>query len=146
MEKSLVFTKIYEESEYNGYIATDEYICYENNKIPVKALWDTGSSDSVISSDLAKRLGLHSVGKAKINSSGSTYQSGLYEVVLLLDEKETINLHVMESHQLDKSGIDMLIGLDVICLGDFALSTYDGTICLSFRMPSKGLINFNDNS
>lgn len=144
MKKSLVFTKIYEESEYNGYIATDEYICCENNKIPVKALWDTGSSDSVISSNLVKRLKIHSVGKAKINSSGSTYQSRLYEITLLLAEQQPINLYVTESHQLDKSGIDMLIGLDIIGLGDFALSTYDGTICLSFRMPSKGLIDFND--
>lgn len=42
-----------------------------------------------------------------------------------------------------KENKNMLIGLDVICLGDFAISTYDGTVCFSFSYPSQGFIDFN---
>lgn len=143
MSKPLIITKKYSETEFNACIMTDGHINRNGNSISVKALWDTGSSESVIASELVKKLNLRPIGNTIIGSSGATIKSNVYELDFLLAEKQHILLNVTESSQLNGSGIDMLIGLDVICLGDFAISTYDGTVCFSFRYPSQGLIDFN---
>jgi hypothetical protein len=39
-------------------------------------------------------------------------------------------------------GSDILIGMDIINRGDFAVTNYDGTTKFSFRMPSQGHIDF----
>jgi hypothetical protein len=39
-------------------------------------------------------------------------------------------------------GCDMLIGMDIIGLGDFAVSNYSGRTLFSFRMPSLTEIDF----
>jgi hypothetical protein len=40
------------------------------------------------------------------------------------------------------NGCDMLIGMDVINLGDFAVTNYNGRTMFSFRMPSADRIDF----
>lgn len=143
MDNTLVITKKYEESNFSGVITTNENIYHNNTLVPIKVLWDTGSSISVISSDLVKKLNLKSIGLSYLNGTNSFNKSNIYEIILLLAEEQRITLHVTESHQLKDNGLDFLIGLDVICMGDFAISTYDGTVCFSFRYPSQGLIDFN---
>jgi hypothetical protein len=39
-------------------------------------------------------------------------------------------------------GADMLIGMDIIGLGDFAVSNYNNKTVFSFRMPSMDTIDF----
>lgn len=41
------------------------------------------------------------------------------------------------------SDINMLIGMDLINMGDFAVTNYAGKTMLSFRMPSIQQIDFN---
>ena len=142
MNELLVFTKKYLESEFNGCIITNEHICRGNDIFPVKALWDTGSSESVISSDLAEKLKLESVGMSNVSSSGSAFISKVYNIIVLIAERQKISLQVTESNQLAENDIDILIGMDVITLGDFAISSYNGEICFSYRYPSQGLIDF----
>ena len=142
MNEPLVITKKYSEEEFELYIITDEHIICNNNSFPVKALWDTGSSESVISSEIAKKLNLKRVGKAKVDSTGSNFQSQVYEMDLLLGEKQIFWLNVTESSELNKAGLDVLLGMDVISLGDFAISAYNESIYFSFRYPPQGLIDF----
>lgn len=145
MNEPIVITEKYKESEIMGCIITDEHIYQdENNIIPIKALWDTGSSGTVISSNLVKKLGLKPIGKSIVKSSGSSFKSGVYNIDLLLAEKQIFELQVTESDQLDNSEIDILIGMDVITLGDFAISTVGEEICFSFRYPSQGFIDFKE--
>lgn len=142
MNKSLVITKTYPISEFPSCIITEENICIANHNILVKGLWDTGSSDSVISSDFVKKHNLQPIGTATVGTIGATSKSNIYSIDFLLAQKQHISLNVTKSSQLCGSGFDMLIGLDVITLGDFALTTTDDIICFSFRYPSKGLIDF----
>lgn len=109
---------------------------------PIKGLWDTGSSESVISSDFVKKLNLLPIGIATVGTTGMTSKSNVYKLHFVLAEKLHITLNVTESDQLSGSGIDMLIGMDVITLGDFAITSYGDTICFSFRYPSHGHIDF----
>ena len=142
MNKSLVITKKYPISEFSSCIITEENICIENHNILVKGLWNTGYSESVISSDFVQKYNLQPIGTATVGTTGVTLKSNIYAIDFLLAQKQHIFLNVTESSQLCGSGFDMLIGLDVITLGDFTLTTTDDTICFSFRYPPKGLIDF----
>ena len=37
----------------------------------------------------------------------------------------------------------MLIGMDIITLGDFAITNLNGQTVMSFRLPSSGRIDFS---
>jgi hypothetical protein len=50
------------------------------NGIETTALWDTGASRSVVSTDLVTSLGLTPVGTTKVNHAGGTAQSNTYLV------------------------------------------------------------------
>lgn len=54
MSEPIIFTKKYKELVFDGFLITDEHIDYNSKLIPIKTLWDTASSESVISSNLAK--------------------------------------------------------------------------------------------
>ena len=58
MNDLILFTKKYEVPTFDGFLITDEAIINDNKLIPIKALWDTGSSESVISNNLANKLNL----------------------------------------------------------------------------------------
>lgn len=53
---------------------------------------------------------------------------------------ETLAAGFPEFSQDDSVGI--LIGMNVICKGDFAISNYEGRTAMSFRFPSMGMIDF----
>ena len=142
MNDPIVFTKTYKTSNFDGVLITNEHICINDKLIPIKALWDTGSSESVISSNLVNTLSLRSIGSALLNGTSLSCKTNIYEVILLLAEKQRISLQVTASPQIGESGIDLLIGLDVISMCDFAISTNDENLCMSVRFPSQGLIDF----
>lgn len=142
MNDPVVFTKKYKASNFDGTLITNEHIYLNDKLIPIKALWDTGSSESVISSNLVKKLSLRSIGSALLNGTSLSCKTKIYEIIFLLAEKQRISLQVTESSQIGNSGIDLLIGLDVIGMCDFAISTDDENLYMSIRFPSQGLIDF----
>lgn len=142
MNDLILFTKKYEVSTFDGFLITDEAIINDNKLIPIKALWDTGSSESVISNNLANKLNLCSIGSALLNGTSLSCKTNIYEVVLLLAKKQQIILHVTGSPQIGDNNIDLLIGLDVISMCDFVISTDNKNLCMSVRFPSQGLIDF----
>jgi len=144
MIKPIVLTKKFKTSDFDGFLVTDEHIEHNGKLIPINALWDTGSSESVISCKLVRKLSLQSIGTAFLNGTNSANKTKLYEITFILANQQRINLQVTESPQIEGSGIDLLIGLDVISMCDFALSTDDKSICMSIRYPSRGsLIDFS---
>ena len=52
------------------------------------------------------------------------------------------NLIVMDS-EIGKQGIDVLIGMDIISMGDFAVSNFDGKTQFSFRIPSQEHVEYS---
>lgn len=142
MSDPIVFTKKYKISNFDGFLTTDEHIDHNGKLIPINALWDTGSSESVISSNIVKELSLQSVGSALLNGTSLSCKTKIYEIILLFAEKQRIALQVTESPQIGGSGIDLLIGLDVISMCDFAVSSDNENVCMTVRYPSRGLIDF----
>lgn len=48
---------------------------------------------------------------------------------------------VMDS-EIGSQGIDVLIGMDIISNGDFAISNYEGRTQFSFRLPSQEHVEY----
>ncbi len=140
MEDILTFTEIY--NDFDGRIITSEAVIYNNIEEKISVEWDCGATRCSISKELAEKLNLKPCG---VNNTISTTQSvptNVYEIILVLHDIMEVPVIVDAVPNIHSTGIDMLIGMDVISLGDFAISTYNGETCFSFRYPSKGLIDF----
>lgn len=48
----------------------------------------------------------------------------------------------MDFRKIGEQGIDVLIGMDVISKGDFAISNYNGKTQFSFRIPSQNDVDY----
>lgn len=105
------------------------------------AVWDTGATRSVITQSVVDALDLKPIGFTQVHhAQGVTKKAPEYLVNIGLPN------HVMfTSVRATKgilSGIDVLIGMDIIGSGDFAVTYFQGKTRFSFRMPSCEAIDF----
>lgn len=106
------------------------------------ALWDTGASVTCISSDVVTRLGLVATGKKTIKTpSGSSTVNTYLISVTLPDNMNIPDVEVCDS-KIGDQGFDVLIGMDIITKGDFAVSNFNGTTVFTFRIPSVSLTDY----
>lgn len=114
----------------------------EKEHVPVKAQWDTGATGTCISKELANKLKLIPTGLVNVHTSSGIGTMNKYMINLVLNnEVRFVNLSVMDS-EIGKQGIDVLIGMDIISNGDFAVSNYDGKTYFSFRLPSQEHVEY----
>jgi len=106
------------------------------------AMWDTGATGSVITQTLAQKLNLTATGSVMVNHAGGRSPSNTYIVNLYLPNKVLIpGVPVIECP--DTVGdFSVIIGMDIICSGDFAITNYKGITRVSFESPSNQIINF----
>ncbi len=105
------------------------------------AIWDTGATASVITRKVAEECGLKSIGIAKVFTAGGEHRSPVYLISLFLPNKVVIpQLRVTEG--VLPGDAEVLIGMDIIGQGDFAVTNKDGKTTFSFRMPSIERIDF----
>lgn len=112
---------------------------------PIKqfqALWDTGASASSISERVVEALGLMPISIADNYTAAGIVQVKMYYVNMLLPNGVLLPEMFVSCCQLED--IDVLIGMDVICKGDFALTNSDGKTTFSFQVPSSQKIDFNN--
>lgn len=105
---------------------------------PFKAVWDTGATRSVVTRRVSRHL--DPVGVTQILGVNSETIVFTYFASLLLPNNEVVRLQVAEVESA--AGPDVLVGMDIIALGDFAVSSYEGTTSFTFRMPSQERIDF----
>ncbi|MDR0294113.1 MAG: retroviral-like aspartic protease family protein [Oscillospiraceae bacterium] len=104
------------------------------------AVWDTGATGTTISYRLAETLNLVAVSKMKAHTpSGSYMANGYYIDIYLPNGVKIEKTLAMEANLLD---FDVLIGMDIIGLGDFAVSNYRGKTCFTYRIPSMARFDF----
>lgn len=116
------------------------------NKVSTIAIWDTGAMASVITKEVAEALGISPSGSVPIKGVTGEYISNTYFVKITLNnENITVKRVVAESESISyKKGRGLLIGMDIITLGDFAISNYNGKTVMTFRVPSVQKIDFVD--
>ena len=109
---------------------------YNNQVVEGRALWDTGATNTCISNHIVDVLKLIPLGQIKINTPSGFKDVNTYLIDIILPNNVQIqNVQVCDS-EIGKQGIDFLIGMDIINLGDFAVSNYNHATTFSFRMPS----------
>lgn len=136
------FTNVYNKIERR--IRTLSHIEYNNKNMTALSLWDTGASCSCVSEEVIKQLGLVAVSKVSILTPSSKIPEirDLYIVTIELPNKVLIPNVSVCSSEIGKQGIHLLIGMDIISKGDFAISNFNNKTIFSFRFPSCEDINF----
>ncbi|MCL2101130.1 MAG: retroviral-like aspartic protease family protein [Fibromonadales bacterium] len=105
------------------------------------AIWDTGATNSVISEKVVYSLDLEPTGKEIVyHANGKSLVNTHGVNILLPNDVVFTTLKVTEGIL---SGIDVLIGMDIILKGDFAISSFCGKTKFSFQIPSTHDIDFS---
>ena len=104
------------------------------------AIWDTGAEMSSISEKMVQTLGLAPVGRARNYTAGGEIEVNIYVVNILLPCE--VNFVMVPVTGNDLGDADMLIGMDIISQGDFAVTNVDGKTTFSFRVPSIERIDY----
>lgn len=101
------------------------------------AQWDTGATNTCISERVVRELNLIPTGKAHIQTPSGSAVRNEYKVDIKLQNENVYikNVYVIDS-EIEKQGIDILIGMNIINLGDFSVSNYNGYTSFTFRTPS----------
>jgi predicted aspartyl protease len=114
-------------------------------KIKVKAIWDTGAECSLITHEAAVKLDLKPVSKELMSTpSDKNVPTNVYFINIILPN--TARITGIRAFEGTLNSADMLIGMDVISLGDFAVTNNNGRSVFSFRIPSMTEIDFCKNS
>lgn len=109
--------------------------------LPVKALWDTGATGSVVTPKTATTLGLISTGIKNSNTAGGIRQAKTYVVNIYLPQGVAFP-GIQVSDCVDTGGFDAILGMDIIAQGDSVISNYNGHTWLTFRYPSSGAVDY----
>lgn len=105
------------------------------------AIWDTGATSSVITQKVANDCGLKPIGMAKVHHAKGETTTRVYLASVFLPNKVVIpQVRIIEG--VIAGDADVLIGMDIIGAGDFAVTNKDGKTTFSFRMPSIERIDF----
>lgn len=130
-------------------IITPSHICQAYNlgdKRPhpalhnIQALWDTGASITTISEKIAHSLGLVPIGFENVAHAQGVGKAKVYKVNILLPNG--IEFHSLRVLEGNLTGFDVLIGMDIITNGDFAITHSDGKTTFTFRIPSVEKLDF----
>ncbi|MCL2097911.1 MAG: retroviral-like aspartic protease family protein [Bacteroidales bacterium] len=106
----------------------------------VTALWDTGATGTVITKKLAETLQLEPQGQVKnYHANGECITNVYYINIFLPNEVGFSALRVIEG---DLNGIDILIGMDIIGMGDFAVTHPEGKTKFTFQIPATHDFDF----
>ncbi len=105
------------------------------------AIWDTGATNTVVTRKIVKDCGLKQVGVITMNTTNGNRLSKQYLISLFLPNSVAVysTLLVCEANV---AGANVLIGMDVISQGDFALGSPNGKTIFSFRIPSQQATDF----
>jgi hypothetical protein len=120
------------------------YVPGTMNQVTVTGIWDTGAEKSVITQKIVDALGLQPTGIGDNQTAGGIVKAQKYMVTFglppdIIIEGAEVSALPLPSH------CDVLIGMDIIGLGDFSITNHNGDTCMSFRVPSMHEIDFVKN-
>ena len=108
------------------------------------AIWDTGATGTVINQKVINECGLKPIGIAEVSTANEKRLSSVYLVSIFLPNRVYFpQLRVTEG---TISEADVLIGMDIMTQGDFAVTNSDGRTTFSYRWPSAKRIDFVEES
>lgn len=110
-----------------------------------KALLDTGATDSGITKKVAEECGLIATDKAMVQFPSGMQECDVYLVDIYLPENVLISRvrasEIEPQESLENEPLDVLIGMDILSQGDFAMSNFQNRTMFAFRYPSMADID-----
>ena len=113
------------------------------------AIWDTGATHSAITKRVVDDLGLQPTGVRETRHAGGKSSNNTYLVNIALPNKVMVpHVRVTEVQLIPDDNVSdnkqpqLLIGMDIIGLGDFAVTNVNNKTIFSFRVPSVQEIDF----
>ena len=110
-----------------------------------RGLWDTGASKSSITQRIVDDLNLIPVGNTNISTANGIVAVNTYFVDFGLPNGVTVKNVLVSCADLGDD-IDVLIGMDIIRHGDFAITNTNKKTTFSFRTPSIQEIDYVEES
>jgi hypothetical protein len=120
----------------------DVLIPNTNKNISTKAIWDTGATASVISAKIITDLGLIPTGMSQVHTANGIVNQPTFIVDIKLPNNVTVKDVTVTRVDSLSGGCDVLIGMDIINIGDLSITNHNGVTCMSFRIPSSHEIDY----
>ena len=141
-KKYTAFTEVY--SHISRDLISTATIISNGKEYKTKlAMWDTGASFTCISNKIIQELNLQPFDEIKMYTpSGIDIRERYHVGIKLATEAVYIEDVVVADSEIDKQGLDVLIGMDIITMGDFSVSNYNGKTVFSFRFPSLEVTDY----
>ena len=119
--------------------ALESYVAVggEGSMMAVNALWDTGSTESLISEKIVKMIEPILKNKSKYVTRDIVIECETYAVSLSLSDEITFRDVLMKKADLSDKNVDIIIGMDIISRGDFEIRNYNNLVEFAFRIPPK---------
>jgi predicted aspartyl protease len=107
------------------------------------AVWDTGASNTLVTKKVSDECGLKPTGVASVGTSKGEMRTPTYFISIGLPNRVGFpQLRVLSGEVKDA---DVLIGMDIIGAGDFAVTNHNGKTVFTYRFPSCECIDFVKN-
>ncbi|GAI99903.1 unnamed protein product, partial [marine sediment metagenome] len=104
--------------------------------LTIRALWDTGATNCIIAPDIVKKLGLKPVTFTNVMHGGGIEENKpVYKINIYLPNSVYIPF-INATEGIINGQFDLIIGMDIITLGDFAISNINNQSVVTFRVPS----------
>ena len=101
----------------------------------IHGVWDTGASSTAISEEIVKKLQLPTISMEQVHTANGVTVATKHVIDLFLPNKVVIKDLIVTSAKLAEP-VQILIGMDVISMGDFSVSNFNNQTTISFRIPS----------
>ena len=121
-------------------LAFDPSISPPPSQTEFDAIWDTGATASVISQNVVQKCGLIPTGMIQVHTANGMCLCNTYLVSIGLPNKVGISSVRVTEAKLGKE--DVWIGMDIIAMGDFAITNFEGKTVFSYRTPSVAKTDF----
>jgi len=109
--------------------------------VKYQGIWDTGATGSVITQKVVSQLKLKPTGMANVHGAHGVRTVNTHLVNIVLPSEVGIpGVRVTEGDL--PAPTDVLIGMDIIGQGDFAVTNFKERTVFSFRTPSLEVIDF----
>ena len=105
------------------------------------AIWDTGATHTAISSSVVKKCKLRPIGMTKVSTASGVTTASVYLINIVLPNSVAFSRIKVTEGEMG-TGADVLIGMDIMKIGDFAVTNHNRKTVFSFKVPSTETIDF----
>jgi predicted aspartyl protease len=105
------------------------------------AIWDTGATHTAISHQVVAKCNLRPIGMTNVSTASGITTAPVYYINIILPNNVAFSQIRVTEGKMGKNA-DVLIGMDIMRIGDFAVTNHNGKTVFSFKVPSTELIDF----